>query len=214
MKPIRMRRKTSGKTRGFTLVELLVAISVLAIVAVLGWRGLDTIVRARVGLTADLEQTRGIQLAFAQMQSDCARIELPSHVGNRPTLVTDRERVTMVRTVFADNQPSRMQVVSYRLRDGKLTRFESIGTRELKELDTLWQTVINDANEPGVVLESDVASMNVQSWFKDQPGWRQPGTPIPGNLAGDDAMPTGLQVEMQLNGHTGSMTKAFLLGPV
>src|SRR6476660_7000846 len=53
--------------RGFTLIELLVAISVMAIVAVLGWRGLDSIVRARVALNADLDHTRGLQLAFAQM---------------------------------------------------------------------------------------------------------------------------------------------------
>ena len=50
--------------RGFTLVELLVAISILAIVAVLGWRGLDGIVRARVALTAQMEQTRGMQLVY------------------------------------------------------------------------------------------------------------------------------------------------------
>ena len=54
--------------RGFTLVELLVAISILAIVAVLGWRGLDGIVRARTTLTQQMETTRGMQLAFAQMQ--------------------------------------------------------------------------------------------------------------------------------------------------
>jgi general secretion pathway protein J len=38
----------SAAPRGFTLIELLVAITILAIVAVLGWRGLDGIVRARV----------------------------------------------------------------------------------------------------------------------------------------------------------------------
>ena len=59
------------RARGFTLVELLVAISILAMVAVLGWRGLDGIVRARVALTDQMEVTRGMQLAFAQMQSDC-----------------------------------------------------------------------------------------------------------------------------------------------
>ena len=54
--------------RGFTLVELLVAISILAIVAVLGWRGLDGIMRARGTLTDQMEVTRGMQLAFAQLQ--------------------------------------------------------------------------------------------------------------------------------------------------
>src|SRR5665811_345320 len=64
--------------KGLTLVELLVAISVLGFVAVLGWRGLDSIVRARIALTSDLEQTRGMQLAFAQLQSDCAHLVSPS----------------------------------------------------------------------------------------------------------------------------------------
>src|SRR5471032_421874 len=61
----------SSSRNGFTLVELLVAIGVLAMVAVLGWRGLDSIVRSREVLTSQLEQARGMQLAFAQMQSDC-----------------------------------------------------------------------------------------------------------------------------------------------
>src|SRR5512134_270906 len=59
---------------GLTLIELLVAISVLSLITILGWRGLDSIVRARIALTDDLEQTRGMQLAFAQLQSDCAHL--------------------------------------------------------------------------------------------------------------------------------------------
>jgi general secretion pathway protein J len=66
------------RARGFTLIELLVAISILAIVAVLGWRGLDGIVRARIALTEQMEVTRGMQLAFAQMQSDCEHWPSPT----------------------------------------------------------------------------------------------------------------------------------------
>lgn len=43
-------QKRARITSGFTLIELLVAITVMAIVAVLGWRGLDGIVRARLTL--------------------------------------------------------------------------------------------------------------------------------------------------------------------
>src|SRR4051794_27198394 len=114
--------------RGLTLIELLVAISILAIVAALGWRGLDGIVRARIALTADLEQTRGMQLAFAQLQSDCAHIASSTQIPNRTPLVVDSGRLSMVRTVFAEGYPSRLQVVTYRVRDGVLTRRESAAT--------------------------------------------------------------------------------------
>lgn len=205
----------ASNQKGFTLVELLVAITVLAIVAVLGWRGLDTIVRARVALTQDLEQTRGIQLAFAQMQSDCARIVQPSDVGGHKTLAAERERVTMIRTVFAENQPSRMQVVAYRLRDGQLIRYESAATRDLKELDSMWQNATNDSGtEQSVALQSNVAAMTVQAWFSDTPGWRDAAAPSNSTATGNAAMPTGLQIALQQRGHDKGMSKVFLLGAV
>ena len=162
-----------NKRSGFTLIELLVAITVLAIVAVLGWRGLDTIIRSRIALTQDLERTRGIQLAFAQLQNDCAQIASPVDIGGRRALQTGGDRITMIRGVFTENQPSRMQVVAYRLRDGQLTRYESVPTRDVKELDSMWQAAISDTSTgQGVALESDVGAMLVQSWYSDTPGWR------------------------------------------
>ena len=204
-------------SRGFTLVELLVAITILAIVAVLGWRGLDAIVRERVGLTQDLEQARGIQLAFAQMQSDCSRVVQPSDVGGRTTLAADSENLTLVRTVFADNQPTQLQVVAYRVRDGRLTRYESAPTRDLREIDKAWQAVLSDTVPQGVPLQSGVGGMLVQSWFANTPGWRAMNAPPTGTTVNttnttNAAMPTGLQVALQLSGHDNSMTKIFLLG--
>jgi general secretion pathway protein J len=39
--------KTERSGRGFTLIEVLVAMSVMAIMAVMAWQGVDGIVRAR-----------------------------------------------------------------------------------------------------------------------------------------------------------------------
>lgn len=207
----------AAKHKGLTLVELLVAISVLGFVAVLGWRGLDGIVRARIALTSDLEQTRGMQLAFAQLQSDCAHLVGPSALPNRVPLAAGQGRLTLVRTVFADNQPSRLQVIAYRVRDGVLIRRESAATRDLRELDSLWLIAENDIDtSQAVVLKSDVTALTMRLWVSGGNGWRTDIdvlTPTAGSTA-SPPLPTGLEVTMQLRGRDTGMLKIFLLGAV
>ena len=109
----RNRHASRLSAAGFTLIELLVAISILAIIAVLGWRGLDSIVRARVLLTAEMEQTRGMQLAFAQLENDCAHLVDATNFPGREVLSAVGARLVLVRNVFEENQPTRLQVVVY-----------------------------------------------------------------------------------------------------
>jgi general secretion pathway protein J len=201
--------------KGLTLVELLVAISVLGFVAVLGWRGLDSIVRARIALNNDLEQTRGMQLAFAQLQSDCAHLVSPSVLPNKVPLDVGQGRLTLVRTVFADNQPSRLQVIAYRIKEGVLTRRESPATRDLRELDTQWLTAENDTDtSQGVVLQTDVTALMMRLWVNG--GWREGVDaliPAYGSTA-ISVIPTGLEVTIQLRGRDNGILKIFLLGAV
>lgn len=212
-----------ARYRGLTLIELLVSISILSIVAVLGWRGLDSIVRARITLTNDLEQTRGMQLTFAQLQSDCAHLVSSNTLSGMAPLVAEEGRLTLVRTVFADNQPSRIQVVSYRVKDGVLTRRESAATRDLTELDALWQSAANDMDtSPAVALQSGVTTFTMRLWVKKGTEWQTgaqiaqqtsaPVNPQTGLASATSLLLTGLEVTMQLQGREGSLLKVFLLG--
>ncbi|GAB3540858.1 prepilin-type N-terminal cleavage/methylation domain-containing protein [Noviherbaspirillum agri] len=203
----------TNRRHGFTLVELLVAISVLAIVAVLGWRGLDSIIRARVSLNADLAETRGLQLAFAQMQSDCGHIATANIVGGRPVLSTQEGRLTLVRQVFTENQPSRVQVIAYRIRDGVLTRRESIATRDLRELDAAWTAALSDSDQSqAVVLHSSVSEMAIRTWVEGV-GWRTTDSPAPQAAPGvRPSAETGLEVALQLRDRPARLIKLFLLG--
>ena len=203
-----------AKHGGMTLIELLVAISVLAFIAVLGWRGLDSIVRARIALTGDLEQTRGMQLAFAQLQSDCAHLVDAAVLPDRMPLAAGQNRLTLVRAVFADNQPSRLQVIAYRVKDGVLTRRESATTRDLTELDALWRAVAGDTDTgQAVVLQSGVDSLTPRLWANG--AWRLGADTLPAATAGMNVgtvAPTGLEVALQLRGRDTKLLKIFLLG--
>ncbi len=209
----------TARPRGLTLVELLVAISVLGFVAVLGWRGLDSIVRARIALTSNLEQTRGMQLAFAQLQSDCAHWASPYVLPNRLPLATGPGHLTLIRTVFADNEPTRLQVIAYRVNDGVLTRRESIATRDLRVLDAMWLAAENDTDtSPPVVLQSDVAAMTMRLWVSGGNDWLADASMLtpslnPGTPATPPA-PAGLEITLLLRGQGTGMLKIFLLGAV
>jgi general secretion pathway protein J len=198
--------------RGFTLVELLVAIGILAMVAVLGWRGLDGIVRARVALTDQMEMTRGMQLAFAQMQSDCEHAVDATVLGRRPFLQQADNRLTLVRTVLNENEPARLQVIAYRLVNGQLLRRESNTTRDLVELDALWQASVSDTDPtPPVTLQGGVESMGVLVWQNN--AWqKQPQATAQGGIV--PSAVTGVQVVLAARGFAQPLTKSFLLGSI
>ncbi len=211
------------RARGLTLVELLIAVSVLAFVAVLGWRGLDAITRARTALGADLAQTRSLQLAFAQWQADCANAVDVGMLDGRAPLLVDATRVTIARRVQPEGQASALQLVTWRLRDGVLTREESPPTRDLTRLDQAWQFA-QAGGAQALPLQDGVQSMQLRVWTDDGRGWRsreQMGADIVSRgalmnpRAGTTAMQAewrGLEVSLQLAAGTAPLTKVFMLG--
>lgn len=66
------------QARGFTLIELLVAIAVLALLAVMSWRGIDGMARAQAQLRERADAVLTLQGALAQWSSDLdATVALP-----------------------------------------------------------------------------------------------------------------------------------------
>jgi len=194
---------------GFTLIELLVALCILAMVAVLGYRGLDGIVRARVALSADMDQLQGMHLTFAQLQNDCSRIATSAELPGRPTMAVGEGRITILRDASVDTGPPQFEVVAYTFANSALTRFESKSTRNLTELDALWQAAIAGGTETkGIALQADVELAGARVW---QNGDWMKSTAAPQTQA---ATPTALSVELRFKGHERVVNKVFLVGPM
>lgn len=63
-----------ARALGFTLIEVLVAIGIMALMAVMSWRGIDTMLRTQTGLQQRSDQVRTLQAGLAQWQTDLNRL--------------------------------------------------------------------------------------------------------------------------------------------
>jgi general secretion pathway protein J len=89
-------------------------------------------------------------------------------------------------------------------------RRESNTTRDLVELDALWQASVSDTDPtPPVTLQGGVTSMGVRVWQNN--AWReQPDLAPQGGLPATPV--TGLQVVLAARSFPQPLTKSFLLG--
>jgi general secretion pathway protein J len=94
--------------RGFTLIEVLVAVVVMAIMSLMAWQGVDGIVRARDANQLRLEQTLRLETVIAQWEQDLASLQQTTAV---PALTCDGSTVRLTRRAEGG-----MQVVAWALR--------------------------------------------------------------------------------------------------
>lgn len=71
----RSRHGSAGLSRGFTLVELLVALALMALMAVLSWRGFHSMSLSRQQLSSYSEQLLSLQNGVAQWTADLDALE-------------------------------------------------------------------------------------------------------------------------------------------
>nr|WP_228880460.1 prepilin-type N-terminal cleavage/methylation domain-containing protein [Paraburkholderia saeva] len=119
--------------RGFTLIELLVAIAILAVIAVLSWRGLDQIVRGRQTITNAMEDERVFAQLFDQMRIDVRQAASDDEAGEAAVSISGSV-LQIVRERDEVGVAPRMQVVRYRIADGRVIRYASPPLANVGEL--------------------------------------------------------------------------------
>src|ERR1700754_4001377 len=110
----RRRRLGARGVRGFTLIELLVAIAIMAVIAVLSWRGLDQIIRGRQTITNAMEDERVFSQLFDQMRIDARQAASDDESGQAAVSVSGSV-LQIVRETLLPGTAPRLQVVRYRV---------------------------------------------------------------------------------------------------
>ena len=123
---------------GFTLVEMLVAIALMALMGVMAWRGLESMQGAQIRLTQHADDTLALQAGLGQWAADLDAIALQA---NTPSLAWDGRVLRVLRRGSASPRDG-LRVVGWSQRqvDGIAywLRWQSPSLRTRAELDAAW----------------------------------------------------------------------------
>ena len=179
------------RSRGFTLIEVLVALALMALVAVLAWRATASLVDGEARLASEAQRWRNLDAAFARLEGDL-RQALPRPVrtpsGVEPAWIAAVEAhgasaivFTRAGAEFAAEPGAAGQRIGYRLRNGAV---EVVYWPSLDRASTL--------DPPAYALIEGVAGLRIaQVGARGQ--WSDAWP-----LAGDDEVPRAVRVQLSL----------------
>jgi general secretion pathway protein J len=152
---------THPRSRGFTLVELLVALFAMALLAVMSWRGLDGMTRAQAITSARADEVLTLQVALAQWSADLdAIVQLPS----APALEWNG-RVLRITRRDTSSPASGVLVAAWTLRAGQWLRWQSPPLTTRGQLDQAWLKADQWSQNPGdEERRLEVAVTPLQEW--------------------------------------------------
>ena len=202
--------------RGFTLLELLVAITVLSIVSMIAWRGLDSLVATRERLEPEVDDVRSLLTAFGQMERDLTQVTNPAFLGLTTSPlnigVADGGQVIELSRVASPvaDRATEVQTVFYRVVEGMLVRQATPPLPAFERADA--------ENFETARLMGQVQSIAVRVW-RVPTGWVSPfnpdasGTQPTGTqpTARSPAVPPGIEVTV-LRTDGKQFRRVFLVG--
>lgn len=198
---------------GLTLIEVMVAILLMAIVSLIAWRGLDSVTRTDSHLQRDAEQNREVLHTLHQLERDVAlraNIELQApDLNNNDPQHAAKSKVISVRST--DNNGFRLDVIrSAATSESGLQR-----VRWWLEGDTLYRAsaaardrfpLPAPTSRDGVAVLGNITSLQVRIW-EPGAGWRQ----LSGNRKNG---PRGLEIRLTREAPQGEERFRQVLGPL
>ncbi len=149
------------RARGFTLVEMLVSLFVMAVLAGLSWRGIDGMMRARRQTEVYSDEVLSLQTGLAQWGADLDAITELSGF----TALQWNGRVLRLTRRSSVSPGDGARVVGWALRQGQWRRWESPPLYTRGDVDTAWQQADLWSQTPSdAMLRQEVVIAPLEDW--------------------------------------------------
>lgn len=200
--PQHLRCSARPAPRGFTLVELLAALAVMALLALLSWRGIDSMARAQEMTRQRADELLVLQAALGQWGADLDAL-LP--VAGTTPLDWDGQVLRLTRRSSAVPDEGAL-VVAWTRRGGatgQWLRWQSAPVRTRGQWQEAWQLAGQWARSPGEAeRRGETALLPLADWqiFYHRGGaWSHPQSSVGTLPAGTQAaLPEGIRLQLTL----------------
>ncbi|GGP27576.1 type II secretion system minor pseudopilin GspJ [Silvimonas amylolytica] len=192
---------TTQRQSGFTLIEILIALAIFAVMSLIAFRGLSTMVDTKIRLDAETTHWRDMTLVLGRFDDDVTQVlsrswrdsggvTQPPVEGNAQPDNPDWPLLQLVRA-NRDQEPIH---VGYRLKDGRL---------EMMQWDSLDQA---PRTVPQIHVMFDHVERFEVSFMDSATNW-QSKWPVAGSA---DVLPRAVRIVIQQTGQ-GPVTRIFAL---
>jgi general secretion pathway protein J len=127
---MRAPRHARRAARGFTLIEVIVALVLMAVMTVMAWRAVSALTGSRDHNEAAMDRAETLQTLMRQWELDLREVQDSTLV---PALSFDGATLRLTR-----RRETGLQLVSWQLRDGRLSRWESPPASGRDALQDAW----------------------------------------------------------------------------
>jgi general secretion pathway protein J len=130
------------RDQGFALIEVLVAMTIMALVGLMAWRGMDALILGREVIDRRANQDAVYAQLVNQFERDCQFILRSEVLGGNP-LAVGAKNIWWIRQLQVDNRDAWM-IVGYGITPTGLQRWTSAPLLRRSEAVALWAGVSRD----------------------------------------------------------------------
>ena len=151
--------KNHANARGFSLIEMMIALVIMSMLGLMGWRGLDGLIRGKERIEGYSNEQRDLHYALTVLNRDCNAM-IGGENLNAPPVAIGKYSAWWIRDAGASNTPA-WQLVGYTAAADGLERMISSPFNSRDAVLEAWQELLKAPDKDYIKVDRQYLSSSI-----------------------------------------------------